>query len=106
MIAAILDGENGTGPRAREPTAVGAHLLLRTITEDIALSPLPDGVGEAARLRALSDIDSLPVGLRTEWGEVLTEMMSDVARTPDDLKWRFRRLLGCGAQQLIFGACS
>jgi hypothetical protein len=85
--------------------ANSANLLLRIIIEDIAVSPLPDDISEAARLQALADIDSLPVGFRTEFGEKLREMLSDVAAT-DDIKWRFRRLLGNGMVQLIFGACS
>ncbi|MEW1913628.1 hypothetical protein AB0442_35265 [Kitasatospora sp. NPDC085895] len=82
-----------------------AHLLLRIILEDIATGPLSDGIGEAARLQALADIDSLPVGFRTELGEKLQEMLADVASVKT-IKWRMRRLLDSGMLQLIFGACS
>jgi hypothetical protein len=82
-----------------------ALVLLRIISEDIATSPMTGSAEETARLQALAEIDSLPVGFRVELGQVIQQMMDDVADRTDRL-WRFRRLLDSGPLQLIFGACS
>lgn len=93
----------------REPmgtTRHRAHTMIRLACEDIANSPLPD-LREHERLQALADIDALPVALRSEWGELLVDMLFDVADVPDDtVKWRFRRFLTAEARQLVFGAAT
>lgn len=83
-----------------------AHALLRVVVEEIATSPLPDNASEAARLQALADLDSLPVGFRSELGDKLWAMLEGVAAPTEGLQWHFRRVLDGGAVQLAFGVCS
>jgi hypothetical protein len=65
-------------------------------------------VAENDRVAVLSEIDRLPVAHRTELGELLLEMMKDVAAvSPSETKWRFRRFRFAPPQpHLAFGACS
>ncbi|MGW6457468.1 hypothetical protein ACWF94_16370 [Streptomyces sp. NPDC055078] len=84
-----------------------AHLVTRMVMEDIATSPLPEGAGEAARLTVLADLDRLPVGVRAEWGQLLLDMLDDVAQVPEgDIKWRFRRQLSAAATRQTLYACA
>ncbi|MEV8628597.1 hypothetical protein [Streptomyces sp. NPDC051079] len=85
-----------------------AHLMIRMMLEDIALSPLAAHLTEANRHTMLSDLDRLPVGARTEWGHLLLDMLDDVPHVPDEqAKWRFRRQLDeDGSRQLIVGAAT
>jgi hypothetical protein len=85
-----------------------AHMLLRVIMEDVALTPIPDYISESDRLSVLAEIDELPVGHRTELGQTIFEMMRTVADAPEGrIVWRFRRIRGeRGAAHLLFGACS
>ncbi|MFK0181655.1 hypothetical protein ACIQVR_37490 [Streptomyces xanthochromogenes] len=85
-----------------------AHLMIRFMLEDLALSPFADPLTEADRHTVLSDLDRLPVGARTEWGHLLLDMLGDVPRVPDThTKWRFRRQLDADTRhQLIVGAAS
>lgn len=82
-----------------------AHAMIRIMLEDIACSPLPADATEAHRHTMLSDLDRLPVSARTEWGELLLDMLDDVPDAADDeSKWRFRRKLDSdGKRQLILG---
>ncbi|MFB7311872.1 hypothetical protein [Streptomyces sp. NPDC056192] len=84
-----------------------AHLMIRVMLEDIALSPL-GSLTEGNRHTVLSDLDRLPVGARAEWGHLLLNMLSDVPDAPDEhVKWRFRRKLDeDGSRQLIVGAAT
>jgi hypothetical protein len=86
----------------------GFHRLLRLILEDIATSPVSSTVAEEDRLSVLSEIDRLPVAHRAELGELLLDMLEDVAAMDDsETKWRFRRIrFGPPEPQLAFGACS
>jgi hypothetical protein len=88
--------------------AHGYHRLLRIIMEDIATSPVADGVEEEGRLSVLSEIDRLPVAHRAELGELLLSMLNDVANADStETKWRFRRFRFPPPEpQLGFGACS
>ncbi|MGA5169608.1 MULTISPECIES: hypothetical protein [Streptomyces] len=85
-----------------------AHLMIRFMLEDIALSPLAGLLTEANRHIVLSDLDRLPVGARTEWGHLLLDMLDDVPQVSgEQAKWRFRRQLDAGGtRQLIVGAAS
>ncbi|MEV5898394.1 hypothetical protein [Streptomyces sp. NPDC052127] len=84
-----------------------AHLVIRMVMEDITLSALPDHAGEADRQAVLADLDSLPVGDREVWGQLLLDMLDDVVQVPDgDIKWRFRRHLNAqGTRQTVY-ACA
>lgn len=85
-----------------------AHLMIRFMLEDIALSPLADPLIEANRHTMLGDLDRLPVAARTEWGRLLLDMLDDVPKVPTEhTKWRFRRQLDAdGTRQLIVGAAT
>ena len=93
-----------------EPVAAddrNAHLLVRSIFEDIAICPL-DGDTERDRLRALSELDRLPVGQRTGLGLFIVGALAHVADAPDDeTLWSLRSIRGpAGKAHLAFGACS
>ncbi|MEU1861796.1 hypothetical protein [Streptomyces gardneri] len=83
-----------------------AHLMIRIMFEDIALSTLADPLTEAHRFTMLCDLDLLPVGARAEWGQLLLDMLNDVPDVPEGYtKWRFRRMVHeDGTRQLIVGA--
>ncbi|MEV5921994.1 hypothetical protein AB0N42_30525 [Streptomyces pseudogriseolus] len=85
-----------------------AHLMIRIMLEDIALSPLSETLTEGNRFTVLSDLDRLPVSARAEWGRLLLDMLRDVPQVPDEhCKWRFRRMLDeDGTRQLIVGAAT
>lgn len=93
-----------------EPAATSdldAHLLFRTIFEDIATGPgtMPD---ETARLRMLSEIDRLPVGHRGQLGQFVLEGLDALANEPEgSTAWLSRRVAGGpGGLHLAFAACS
>jgi len=93
-----------------EPAAAddrSAHLLVRSIFEDIATCPL-DGDTERDRLRALSELDRLPVGQRTGLGRFIIGALAHVADPPEDeTLWSLRSIRGpAGKAHLAFGACS
>jgi hypothetical protein len=93
-----------------EPAAAddrNAHLLVRSIFEDIATCPL-DGDTERDRLRALSELDRLPVGQRTGLGRFIIGALAHVADPPEDeTLWSLRSIRGpAGKAHLAFGACS
>lgn len=87
-----------------------AHLLVRLIFEDIALAQLR-GRSEVDRLRALSELDRLPVAQRVGIGRFLFEAMELVSNAPKgETMWHHRRLLSDESSptpvQLAYGACS
>ncbi|MET8544310.1 hypothetical protein ABZW03_27255 [Kitasatospora sp. NPDC004799] len=102
--AEMLNGRN----RAMGVDGTNAHLTIRVMLEDIALSMLDDSLTEANRFSVLSDLDRLPVTARAEWGHLLLDMLRDVPHVPDEhCKWRFRRMLHeDGTHQLIVGAAT
>jgi hypothetical protein len=88
---------------------IQAHMLLRALMEDVALSPLPEGITEENRLQALAAIDELPVGHRADLGRAILDMMNDVVGESENsgVVWRFRRIRReRGAAHLMFGVCS
>ncbi|WP_436961489.1 hypothetical protein [Streptomyces sp. SudanB182_2057] len=83
------------------------HVVIRLVLEDVTTSALPSHASEADRHAILSDLDSLPVGDREEWGRLLLDMLDDVVQVPDDqLKWRFRRHLNAEATRQTIYACA
>lgn len=87
-----------------------AHRLVRSIFEDIATSGLRQ-VDETDRVRALAELDRLPVSDRAEIGKLLINSLAAVMKTPaGTTEWRLRRMVGgMGGEQtvqLAFGACS
>jgi hypothetical protein len=85
----------------------GDHEMFRKILEDIAsieLSTMP----EAARVKALGDLDSLPVVQRALVGQYLRVGLDSVAtiKHTEGVVWHLRRISGAGSTQLGFGVCS
>ncbi len=86
-----------------------AHLVVRSIFEDVALSPAAEGkLSEEQRLKVLAELDSLPVGLRAEIGRFLLKALAEAANVPaDGTQWRLRRLVSNdGGTHLAFGVAS
>lgn len=91
-----------TRPEDRRPS-----LLVRSIFEDIAITPAPD-VDEADRLAVLAELDRLPVNHRADIGRFLEEGLAKaVEAKEDETVWRLRRFVG-GLERvhLAVGACS
>jgi hypothetical protein len=87
-----------------------AHLVVRLIFEDIAVSGLPQ-TSEPDRLLVLAELDRLPVSDRGMIGRFLIEGLSEIVKTPaGTTEWRQRRVVGrLGGRQighLAFGVCS
>jgi len=84
------------------------YMILRIIMEDIATSPLPEGAAEADRVRALAEIDQLPVQHRTELARAMFSMMREVLAAPDDhIMWRSRSFrFPPGKPHPIFATCN
>jgi hypothetical protein len=94
-------------PLAAHPADWRPHLLVRSIFEDIAITPAP-GVDEANRLAVLAELDRLPVNHRAEIGRFLEDGLAKTVEAKDDeTVWRFRRFVG-GLERvhLAFGVCS
>jgi hypothetical protein len=91
------------------------HLLIRSIFEDIAISPLGDST-EHDRLTALAELDRLPVGYRGEVGAYLLRALAEVAFDSEEADgeeeaekviWRLHSLRApAGRAHLAFGASS
>jgi hypothetical protein len=85
----------------------GDHQMFRKILEDIAsieLSTMP----ETDRVKALGDLDSLPIVQRALVGQYLRAGLDSVAKikSTDEVLWHLRRISGAGSTQLGFGVCS
>ena len=85
----------------------GDHQMFRKILEDIA-SIEGDTMPEAARVKVLGDLDSLPVVQRALVGQYLREGLDSVAtiNNTEEVLWHLRRISGAGSTQLGFGVCS
>ncbi|RDI73177.1 hypothetical protein Gocc_3098 [Gaiella occulta] len=94
-------------PLAVPPEDARPHLLVRSIFEDIAITPAPD-VDEGNRLAVLAELDRLPVTYRAEIGHFLEDGLAAVVDVgPEATEWRLRRFVG-GLERvhLAFGVCS
>jgi hypothetical protein len=94
-------------PMVAHPEDWRPHLLVRSIFEDIAITPAPD-VDEADRLAVLAELDRLPVNHRAEIGRFLEEgLAKTVEAGEDETVWRLRRFVG-GLERVhfAFGVCS
>src|SRR5262249_2310961 len=83
------------------------HLLVRSIFEDIAVTPAPN-VDEADRLAVLVELDRLPVNHRAEIGRFLEDGLAKTVEAKDaGAGSRVRRFVG-GLERvhLAFGVCS
>lgn len=85
------------------------HLLVRSIFEDIATSPLGDS-SEESRLTVLAELDRIPVSYRGEVGRFLLTALDEVLRLrdhEDETVWRMRSFRSApGAAHLAFAAAS
>jgi hypothetical protein len=83
-----------------------AHGIYRIMLEDIAKSAF-DG-NETDRLRALAQLDHLPVAHRTELGRLLLdELNARPPGNPEEVRWRQRTIISTpGEPQLGFAVCS
>jgi hypothetical protein len=92
------------------PTAGGsdreAHLFYRSLLEEVAR--IERGDDEELRVRALGELDRMPLGHRAVVAEDLRGFMELVSEAKGkEIIWRFKRVLGdLGSTQLYFGACS
>jgi hypothetical protein len=81
-----------------------AHRLVRMILEDVATGGVT-GVSDADRLRALAELDRLPVSHRADVGRFLLGTLERVSEEED--RFEIRRLVGRSAElHLAFGAWS
>lgn len=88
----------------------GPHIVVRTMLEDIAVSPGIAGTGkvtEQDRFEVLAAMDIVPVGYREELGTDILSWMDEALAVPEDtLGWHFRNISYTGRPYLLFGACS
>jgi hypothetical protein len=89
---------------------VRAHLLIRSIFEDIAITPTDD-VQEDQRVRVLAELDRLPVSDRGLIGRFLMNGLDSIPKAdPTTFEWRLRRIAGrLDSDRLLhlsFGTCS
>lgn len=94
-------------PLATHPHDWRPQVLVRSIFEDIAITPAPN-VDEANRLAVLAELDRLPVNHRAEIGRFLEEgLEKTVEAGKDEIIWRQRRFAG-GLERvhLAFAVCS
>lgn len=85
-----------------------AHTIVRILIEDIVTSRAARRIETADLHLLLSHIDRLPVGQRTELGELLIELLDTIITTAGEgTAWQFRRVISDdGSWQLSVGACS
>lgn len=88
----------------------GPHIVVRTMLEDIAVSPGIAGAGtvtEQDRFEVLAALDTVPVGYREELGTDIMKWMDEARAVPEEtLGWHFRNISYTGRPYLLFGACS
>jgi hypothetical protein len=86
------------------------HFIVRTMLEDIAVSPGIAGTAEATeqdRFEVLAAIDTVPVGYREELGTDILKWIEEARAVPDEtLGWHFRNISYTGRPYLLFGVCS
>lgn len=84
-----------------------SHSVVRNIIEDIANSPFKKDELEAVQI-ILGEIDALPVGHRTDLGNLLiNELQSSKLHPSRSVHWRFRFYLSLMQDTtLVFGVCS
>lgn len=83
-----------------------AHRMFRFVLEHISSIDAVNGMTEEARVRALGELDRLPVQDREVVGDYLLEGLKRLRPLSEGLEWRMRRILGFGSAQLVFGVCS
>lgn len=83
------------------------HLLIRAVLEDVSRTSHLNGIDPARSLEVLAAIDALPVGYRTELGELLMGWLKEVADDRrDGIVWRLRRIESADRPHLIFAAAN
>lgn len=83
------------------------HHLFRSILEDIAEIKL-EAMSESSRIKALADLDHLPVEQRALVGRYLRKGFDNACKVKGpEVLWHLRRISGgFGSTQLGFGVCS
>jgi hypothetical protein len=86
---------------------LGAHRMVRTVLEHIALTRLMRAK-EEDMLRILAELDRLPVGSRAAFGRFLIDAIAEAKNSTDEATvWRFKSLRGNqGQAHLAYGACN
>lgn len=95
-------------PISVAPADRPAHLLVRSIFEDVALANLTRE-DERDRLAVLAELDGLPVNHRAQIGHFLLDGLRDsrAGARADETVWKLRRILGSrDTMHLAFGVCS
>lgn len=83
------------------------HVLLRSILEDVALSPRTEEIDEAHMLEVLAAVDTLAVSYRGELGRDLMSWLRQAADDPpDEVRWRFRHVQFPDRPYLLFAVAS
>jgi hypothetical protein len=82
------------------------HVPLRVLMEDVARSPLPEGVPEEERVQVLAAVDATPVAYRLELGADLLRWLEECRRVVDGdaWLWKSRNLRIPDRPALIFSA--
>lgn len=85
-----------------------SHIVIRMILEDIAATPVQGSPTEEQRLQVLAEIDTLPVGYRTEFGAHVANLVYRAATfdRPDEVLWNTRKFRRPGYPHLILSTCS
>ena len=79
------------------------HSVLRRIQEDIATAPRPQGLTEEDFIEVLAAIDSLPVGHRSDLGQLLLNRLPAQPAGPGELPIpQIRSILGAHHAGLLF----
>jgi hypothetical protein len=79
------------------------HGFLHQVLVDLAECPRPDGFGEGEFLDVIAAVDMLPVGYRTELGQILWERLQRARRLPPgQARWDVRRYLAAGSPHFLF----
>lgn len=82
------------------------HRMFRRILLDIASINLTE-MPEVARVKALGDLDSLPILQRALVGQYLRVGLDSATKIDSpEVLWRLRRISGGNSTQLCFGVCS
>lgn len=104
-LAQFVAQSRSTPLLPQAPTGEGetAHLIIRSVLEDLAIAPT--SLDERDRLDVLAAIDSLHVSRRAELGLLFRDWLREARAVPSHQRlWRFRSELSQGRPYLIFGA--
>lgn len=94
-------------PVAHRANSAEPQRMFRLILEYISSIDAVNGMTEEVRVRALGELDRLPVQDREVVGDYLLKGLERLQPLSKGLEWRMRRVFGgLGSTQLVFGVCS